>query len=84
MHILSKEFRMNHTDVFTTANLAFIGANTLLGIITLSEVNIVIAAVGGAMTILANADRVAYSIARIMELKRNKWRIPKSEKEQQK
>lgn len=79
-----KAFRMNHTDVFTATNLAFVGANALLGIITASDVNIIVAAVGGVVTILASADKVAYSIARILELKRNRWRIPKSDKEQKK
>ena len=70
--------------LLSTANYAFLGANVVLGAITLSEVNIVIAAIGGIVTILANADKVAYSIARVIELRRNKWRIPNSDNEPEK
>lgn len=76
MHLFSDQFRMHHETAFSVANLTFIGANTVLGFITLSEVNIAIAAVGAIVTILANADRVAYSIVRVLELKRNNWRLP--------
>jgi flagellar biogenesis protein FliO len=74
MHL--HEFIKEHHTAMTNINLTFIGANTLLGLITLSEVNLVIAIAGATVTILANADKVAYSIVRVLELKRNNWRLP--------
>lgn len=70
---------MHNESVLSTVHLTFLAANTMLGIITMNDVNITIAVVGGMATILANVDKVAYSIVRVLELKRNGWKIPKQD-----
>jgi hypothetical protein len=76
MQHLKYILRMNHATMVDQFNLTFITANALIGVITLNDFNLIIALIGAVVTLLANADKVAYSIVRVLELKRNNWRLP--------
>lgn len=75
--ITKHRFRMDQYAVLNFSNFSLLGANIVLGFVTMDAINLVVAASGAAVTILANLDRVAYSLVRIRELAANGWRIPK-------
>ncbi len=74
--------RMTDT-VFPIVNWVAIAANLTLGIITLHDINLVAAAVGALMAMLANLDKVAISLARVYSLYKNNWQVPVEQKKEQ-
>ena len=68
---------MDEHTLLNTSNIGLLAANFIVGFATMEAVNLAVAVSGAAVTILANLDRVAYSIVRIRELAANGWRIPK-------
>lgn len=68
---------MDEYTLLKFGNISLLGANFIVGFATMEAVNLAVAVSGAAVTILANLDRVAYSLVRIRELASNGWRIPK-------
>lgn len=66
---------MGESTLIQTGNYSLMLVNALLAVITLQDINIIVAIMGALMTVVANLDKVVVSIVRIQEIRRNGWRI---------
>lgn len=70
---------MSENNALTYGSAGVTGLNLMVGIITMDTLNLAVAGLGIVAMITANAYKIVVALIQLRDLRRNNWKLPKSE-----